>query len=82
MKPRPKTVLTLLLIAVAISAQAQREKIVEQPRAVFANTFALEIAKVTLLTRRPCWMSMPISVPVVGLESHRTAICWPMAKST
>ncbi|MDI9604586.1 MAG: TlpA disulfide reductase family protein [Bacteroidota bacterium] len=48
MKPRPKTVLTLLLIAVAISAQAQREKIVEQPRAVFANTFALEIAKVTL----------------------------------
>ena len=43
-----KTVLTLMLIAVAISAQAQREKIVEQPRAVFANTFALEIAKVTL----------------------------------
>ncbi len=47
---KTKTILTLLLVGVVISAQAQREKVVERPHAVFANRLIrpLEIAKVTL----------------------------------
>lgn len=45
---KTKTFLTLLLIAVAISTQAQQIKVVEQPPAMFANTRAVEINKVTL----------------------------------
>lgn len=45
---KPKTLLIILLVAVAISAQAQQEKVVERPHAVFTNTRTIEIAKVTL----------------------------------
>ena len=45
---KTKTLLTLLLVAVAISAQAQQEKVVESPHAVYTNTRTIEIAKVTL----------------------------------
>lgn len=45
---KTKTLLTLLLVAVAISAQAQQEKVVERPHAVYTNTRTIEIAKVTL----------------------------------
>ena len=45
---KTKTILTLLLVAVAISAQAQQKKVIEQPPAMFANTYTVEIAKVTL----------------------------------
>ncbi|MDI9604587.1 MAG: TlpA disulfide reductase family protein [Bacteroidota bacterium] len=45
---KPKTLLIILLVAVAMSAQAQQEKVVERPHAVFTNTRTIEIAKVTL----------------------------------
>lgn len=45
---KTKTLLILLLVATAITTQAQQNKVIEQPPAMFANTRSVEINKVTL----------------------------------